>query len=93
MPTGSAECKLSPKARADLEAVWLYSLGEWGLHDRMRASRHLQPKLNSDQILSLARPIPADTGNPFTANDSGQLIKVYPRPYGESFPNAGRGAG
>ena len=30
MPTGSAEYRLSPKARQDLEAVWLFSLAEWG---------------------------------------------------------------
>jgi toxin ParE1/3/4 len=31
MPTKSAEHRLSPKAREDMEAVWLYSLSEWGL--------------------------------------------------------------
>jgi toxin ParE1/3/4 len=30
MPTKSAEYRLSPKAREDMEAVWLYSLTEWG---------------------------------------------------------------
>jgi toxin ParE1/3/4 len=32
MPTNYAEYKLTPKARSDMEAVWLYSLTEWGLH-------------------------------------------------------------
>jgi toxin ParE1/3/4 len=30
MPTGRAEYRLAPKATEDLEAVWLYSLTEWG---------------------------------------------------------------
>jgi toxin ParE1/3/4 len=30
MPTKHAEYRLSPKAREDMEAVWLYSLTEWG---------------------------------------------------------------
>ncbi len=30
MPTKSAEYRLSPKAREDTEAVWLYSLAMWG---------------------------------------------------------------
>jgi len=30
MPTKSADYRLTPKAREDLEAVWLYSLQEWG---------------------------------------------------------------
>ncbi|MDE0096865.1 MAG: type II toxin-antitoxin system RelE/ParE family toxin [Gammaproteobacteria bacterium] len=30
MPTKSAEYRLSPKAREDMEAVWLYSLAKWG---------------------------------------------------------------
>ena len=31
MPTKSAEYRLSPKAREDLDGVWLYSLAEWGV--------------------------------------------------------------
>lgn len=30
MPTKPAEYRLAPKARGDMEAVWLYSLSEWG---------------------------------------------------------------
>lgn len=30
MPTKSAEYRLSPKAREDTEAVWLYPLAKWG---------------------------------------------------------------
>ena len=30
MPTKTAEYRLSPKAREDMEAVWLYSLPKWG---------------------------------------------------------------
>lgn len=30
MPTGQAEYRLAPKAREDMEAVWLYSLTAWG---------------------------------------------------------------
>lgn len=31
MPTKSAEYRLSPRARDDMEAVWLFSLQAWGL--------------------------------------------------------------
>ena len=31
MPTKSAEYRLSPRAKEDMEAVWLYSLQEWGV--------------------------------------------------------------
>lgn len=30
MPTKSAEYRLAPKATGDMEAIWLYSLQEWG---------------------------------------------------------------
>ena len=30
MPTIPAECRLTPKAKEDLEAVWLYTLTKWG---------------------------------------------------------------
>jgi toxin ParE1/3/4 len=30
MPIKSVEYKLSPRAREDMESVWLYSLQEWG---------------------------------------------------------------
>ena len=30
MPTKSVEYRLAPKATEDMEAVWLYSLHEWG---------------------------------------------------------------
>jgi toxin ParE1/3/4 len=30
MPDKKAEYRLSPKAREDMEAVWLYSLAQWG---------------------------------------------------------------
>ena len=30
MPTIPAECRLTPKAKEDLEAVWLYILTKWG---------------------------------------------------------------
>jgi toxin ParE1/3/4 len=30
MPNGQAEYRLAPKAREDMEAVWLYSLNQWG---------------------------------------------------------------
>lgn len=32
MPTKSAEYRLSPRAKEDLESIWLYSLSEWGLN-------------------------------------------------------------
>ena len=32
MPTKSAEYRLSPRAKEDLEKIWLYSLSEWGLN-------------------------------------------------------------
>ncbi len=31
MPAGQADYRLTPKAREDLEAVWFYSLTEWGV--------------------------------------------------------------
>ena len=30
MPTNPAEYRLTPKAKEDLEAVWLYTLTKWG---------------------------------------------------------------
>ena len=30
MVNNKPEYRLSPKARADMETVWLYSLGQWG---------------------------------------------------------------
>ncbi|MEX0965045.1 MAG: type II toxin-antitoxin system RelE/ParE family toxin [Pseudohongiellaceae bacterium] len=30
MPIKSGEYRLAPRARQDMEAVWLYSLTEWG---------------------------------------------------------------
>lgn len=36
MPAKSAEYRLSPKAREDLEAVWLFSLQEWGIEQTER---------------------------------------------------------
>ncbi|MGN7613177.1 type II toxin-antitoxin system RelE/ParE family toxin [Magnetococcales bacterium HHB-1] len=36
MSTKSAEYRLSPKARGDMEAVWLYSLVEWGVEQADR---------------------------------------------------------
>ena len=31
MPEKSAEYRLAPEARRDLEGIWLYTLEEWGL--------------------------------------------------------------
>ena len=31
MPQQSAEYRLTPAAVSDLEAIWLYTLGEWGI--------------------------------------------------------------
>lgn len=36
MPTKSAKYKLTPRARQDIEAVWLYSLQEWGAEQTNR---------------------------------------------------------
>ena len=36
MPTGNADYRLTPKAREDMEAVWLYSLSKWGIQQTDR---------------------------------------------------------
>ena len=49
MPTKSAEFKLSPAARKDMEAVWLYSLHEWG---REQADRYLDELVEAFTFLA-----------------------------------------
>jgi len=36
MPIKPAEYRLAPRARDDMEAVWLYSLSEWGVEQADR---------------------------------------------------------
>ena len=36
MASGEAEYRLAPKARQDMEAVWLYSLAQWGERQTQR---------------------------------------------------------
>ena len=36
MPGKSAEYRLAPEAKRDLEAIWLYTLEEWGLEQANR---------------------------------------------------------
>jgi toxin ParE1/3/4 len=36
MATNRAEYRLTPKAAEDMEAVWLYSLAQWGAHQTER---------------------------------------------------------
>ena len=41
MPKKSAEYRLTPEARRDLEAIWLYTLEEWGLEQANRYTDEL----------------------------------------------------
>ena len=41
MPEKSAECRLTPEAKRDLEAIWLYTLEEWGLEQANRYTDEL----------------------------------------------------
>ena len=49
MPTKSAEYRLSPKARGDMETVWLYSLSEWGSE---QAGRYTDDLTDAFEILT-----------------------------------------
>jgi len=68
MPTKSAEYKLSPSAREDMEAVWLYSLQEWGLS---QTDRYIDDLTTAFEFL---------TGNP-KAGTSCESIRVGYRKY------------
>lgn len=61
MPEKSAEYKLSPKAQDDMEAVWLYSLSEWGAE---QTSRYIDDLTASLEFLS---------GNPKSGTNSGHI--------------------
>ena len=41
MPKKSAEYRLAPEAKRDLEAIWLYTLEEWGLEQANRYTDEL----------------------------------------------------
>ena len=41
MPKKSAEYRLAPEAERDLEAIWLYTLEEWGLEQANRYTDEL----------------------------------------------------
>ena len=41
MPEKSAEYRLAPEAKRDLEAIWLYTLEEWGLEQANRYTDEL----------------------------------------------------
>ena len=41
MPGKSAEYRLAPEAKRDLEAIWLYTLEEWGLEQANRYTDEL----------------------------------------------------
>ena len=41
MPEKSAEYRLTPEAKRDLEAIWLYTLEEWGLEQANRYTDEL----------------------------------------------------
>ena len=41
MPKQSAEYRLAPEAKRDLEAIWLYTLEEWGLEQANRYTDEL----------------------------------------------------
>ena len=50
MPPSSPEYRVSPKAREDLEEIWLYTLGTWGID---QANRYVQGL--TDTFASLAK--------------------------------------
>ena len=41
MPEKFAEYRLAPEAKRDLEAIWLYTLEEWGLEQANRYTDEL----------------------------------------------------
>ena len=41
MPEKSAEYRLTPEAKRDLEAIWLYTFEEWGLEQANRYTDEL----------------------------------------------------
>ena len=41
MPGKSAEYRLAPEAKRDLEAIWLYTLEEWGLEQAIHYTDEL----------------------------------------------------
>ena len=41
MPEKSAEYRLAPEAKRDLETIWLYTLEEWGLEQANRYTDEL----------------------------------------------------
>ncbi len=49
MPTKSSEYRLSPKARGDMESVWLYSLDEWG---KDQADRYTDDLTDAFELLA-----------------------------------------
>lgn len=51
MPTEQTEYRLAPKAREDMEAVWLYSLSEWGAE---QADRYIDDLIETFTLLASA---------------------------------------
>ena len=49
MPGKSAEYRLAPEAKRDLEAIWLYTLEEWGLEQANRYTDELTDVLSFRQ--------------------------------------------
>jgi toxin ParE1/3/4 len=41
MPAKPAECRLAPEAERDMEAIWFYTLEEWGLEQANRYTDEL----------------------------------------------------
>ncbi len=68
MPTKSDEFKLAPRARKDMEAVWLYSLTEWGAE---QADRYIDDLTAAFELL---------TNNPKTGRPC-EMIRARYRKY------------
>ena len=62
-----AEYRLAPEARDDMEAVWLYSIEEWGLK---RANRYIDDLTDAFAYLA---------GNPMTGTACDYIRKGYRR--------------
>ena len=60
MATGLPEYRLSPKAREDLEAIWLYSLTHWGLS---RARHYMDSVTKKFELLAYSSALGEDASH------------------------------
>lgn len=67
MPIRPAEYRLTPEAHRDMEAIWLYTLAEWGLE---QANRY------TDDLIEAFGQL---TASPKMATSCGHIRKGYRR--------------